>query len=135
MQDLDIKLNKLHIFIIKKIMPKHLLKDIILVVSFIFISVSLSAQKPKYQKENFKVWGKCEMCKTTIEKVAKSIEGVKTARWNEINGKMKVKFNSEKTDLNQIQKAIAAVGYDTELFKASDESYNKLHYCCKYERK
>jgi hypothetical protein len=36
--------------------------------------------------------------------------------------------------LEQIHKAIAAVGYDTELFKATDESYNNLHFCCKYER-
>jgi len=68
---------------------------------FIFISLLLlffvvSAQKPKYQKEDFKVWGKCEMCKTLIEKTVKSIEGIKTARWNVVNGKMKVKFNPEK---------------------------------------
>ena len=92
------------------------------------------AQKPKYKKANFKVWGKCEMCTTTIEKAAKSVDGVKTARWNMVNGKMKVKFNPEKTDLEKIQQAIAFVGYDTELFKATDESYNSLHYCCKYER-
>ena len=134
MQDLDIKLNKLHIFIIKKIMPKHLLKDIILVISFMFIAVSLSAQNPKYQKENFKVWGKCDMCKTLIEKTVKSIEGIKTARWNVVNGKMKVKFNPELTNLDDIHKAIALVGYDTELYKATDESYNNLHFCCKYER-
>ena len=110
------------------------LRKIILLISVIFISVSGYAQKPKYEKENFKVWGKCEMCKTTIEKAAKSVDGVKTARWNMENGEMKVKFNPEKTDLEKIQQAIAFVGYDTELFKATDESYNKLHYCCKYER-
>ena len=51
-----------------------------------------------------------------------------------VDGEMKVKFNPEKTDLEKIQQAIAFVGYDTELFKATDESYNKLHHCCKYER-
>ncbi len=111
------------------------LRKIILFISVVLISVSGYAQKPKYEKENFKVWGKCEMCKTTIEKAVKSVEGVKTARWNMANGKMKVKFNPEKTDVEKIQQAIAFVGYDTELFKATDESYNNLHYCCKYERK
>ena len=100
----------------------------------IFLDTAASAQKPKYEKENFKVWGKCEMCTTTIEKAAKSVEGVKTARWNMVNENIKVKFNPEKTDLEKIQQAIAFVGYDTELFKATNESYNKLHYCCKYER-
>ena len=110
------------------------LRKIILFISVILISVSVFAQKPKYEKVNFKVWGKCEMCKTTIEKAAKSVEGVKTARWNIINGKLKVKFNPEKTNLERIQQLIASVGYDTELFKATDESYDKLHFCCKYER-
>ena len=111
------------------------LRKIILLISVVLISVSVYAQKPKYEKVNFKVWGKCEMCKTTIEKAAKSVEGVKTARWNIVNGKLKVKFNPEKTNLERIQQLIASVGYDTELFKATDESYNKLHYCCKYDRK
>ena len=103
-------------------------------ISFLLVSFMASAQKPKYEKENFKVWGKCEMCKTLIEKTVKSIDGVKTARWNMINGNMKVKFNPELTNLDDIHKAIALVGYDTELYKATDESYNNLHFCCKYER-
>ena len=110
-------------------------KSIALIIGLLLISISIFAQKPKYQKENFKVWGNCEMCKTTIEKAVKLVDGVKTARWNVVNGKMKVKFNTEETTIEQIHKAIAAVGYDTEILKATDESYNKLHYCCKYERK
>ena len=110
-------------------------KSIALIIGLLLISISIFAQKPKYQKENFKVWGNCEMCKTTIEKAVKSVDGVKTARWNVVNGKMKVKFNPKKTTIEQIHKAIATVGYDTELHKATDEIYNKLHYCCKYERK
>ena len=103
-------------------------------ISFLLLFFVSSAQKPRYEKENFKVWGKCDMCKTLIEKTVKSIEGIKTARWNVVNGKMKVKFNPELTNLDDIHKAIALVGYDTELYKATDESYNNLHFCCKYER-
>jgi len=110
------------------------IKNIILIIFLAFFSFTVAAEKPKYQKENFKVWGKCEMCKTTIEKAVKSIDGVKTARWNVVNGNIKVKFNPELTNLDDIHKAIALVGYDTELYKATDESYNNLHFCCKYER-
>ena len=35
----------------------------------------------------------------------------------------------------KIQKAIASVGHDTELYSAKEEDYNNLHSCCKYERK
>ena len=47
---------------------------------------------------------------------------------------MKVKFNSAITNTDKIQQMIAIIGYDTEKNKATDESYNNLHHCCKYER-
>lgn len=109
-------------------------KIILFVVISIF-SFQISAQKIKNVKDVFEVSGNCNMCKTLIEKAAKSVEGVKTARWNVINGNMKVKFNPEITSSDKIQKTIADIGYDTEKYRAEDEVYDKLHYCCKYERK
>lgn len=85
-------------------------------------------------KEKFKVYGSCGMCKTTIENACNSIEGVKAANWNTDSKMISVKFDSSKTNLETIKKAIAGVGYDTEEFRADDVIYNKLHGCCKYER-
>jgi len=98
------------------------------------VCLTAFAQKPKWEKENFQVSGICEMCKTKIETAAKGVEGVKTAKWNVINGKMKVKFNPAITNTDKIQQAIASIGYDTEKHKATDEVYNNLHHCCQYER-
>lgn len=98
------------------------------------VCLTAFAQKPKWEKANFQVSGNCDMCKTKIEKAATGTEGVKTAKWNVINGKMKVKFNPVITNTDKIQQAIAIIGYDTEKYKATDEAYNNLHYCCKYER-
>jgi len=47
---------------------------------------------------------------------------------------MVVKYKSDLTDIDEIQKKIASVGYDTEKYKADDEVYENLHYCCKYDR-
>ncbi len=105
-----------------------------LIFSVFFIATSYS-QNSKYQKQTFKVWGNCGMCKSVIEKAAESIDGVKYARWDSVKGIVKVKFLTNKTDLNEIQKSIANVGYDTEAFRADDDVYNNLHYCCKYARK
>ena len=69
--------------------------QIILLLVFSIFSFQISAQKVKNQKETFEVSGNCDMCKSKIETAAKSVEGVKTARWNVINGNMKVKFNHE----------------------------------------
>ena len=87
-----------------------------------------------YHKAKFKVWGNCEMCQTKIVKAAKSVEGVKKAQWNVATLQMFVKFDAEITTLTKIQKIIAEVGYDNDGYRADNEVYENLHYCCKYER-
>ena len=110
------------------------MKNIALIITFLLICISISAQKPNYTKKTFFVSGNCGMCKKKIEKAAKSVDGIKSAKWNVVNGNMKVKFDTNKTTSDAIQSAIAAVGYDTENYRAKDEVYENLHYCCKYER-
>jgi periplasmic mercuric ion binding protein len=100
----------------------------------IFATINLNAQSKKSQTETFKVWGNCGMCKKTIEKSLNS-KGISKAEWNMETKMMTVVFNPKKISLSQIHKNIARVGYDTEKETASDEVYNKLHGCCKYERK
>ena len=109
------------------------------VVSFVLIILffntsSIQAQDTEIKKESFKVWGNCDMCKTTIEKSIKSKKGVISGKWNVASKKMTIKYDATKTSLDEIKKEIASSGYDTEEFRASDESYQKLHHCCQYER-
>lgn len=85
-------------------------------------------------KEKFKVYGNCDMCKKKIDAAAKSVDGVTSAKWSVSAKTITVKYDSSKTDLDSIKKAIAKAGYDTEEFRAKDETYNELHSCCKYER-
>ena len=85
-------------------------------------------------KEKFKVLGNCGMCNTKIVTAAKSVDGVISAKWSSETEIMVVKFHSEKTNVDEIQKKIASVGYDTEKHKADDETYANLHQCCKYDR-
>ncbi len=82
----------------------------------------------------FKVSGNCEMCKETIEKAAMNLSGVNVAEWDMESRAIHVSFNHDKTSLDQIHKAIAAAGYDTEKEKASEEAYNNLPSCCQYTR-
>ena len=102
------------------------------ILSSLFMAVSIFASA-QTKSENLKVAGECGMCKTKIEKAAKSA-GASYAVWNEDTKELSVKYNSNSSNAAKIQQAIAAVGYDTEKFKATDETYNKLHSCCKYER-
>ena len=113
------------------------MKRILTLLIFIFsiLTFEASAQKIKYEKSSFEVYGNCDMCKTLIETTARSIDGVKMAKWNSTKKTMKVKFNKDLTSIDEIQKAISSIGYDTAKHRAADEVYEKLHYCCKYDRK
>lgn len=48
---------------------------------------------------------------------------------------LSVAYEDTKTSLILIEKAIIAIGYDTENLFADDEVYEMLHSCCKYDRK
>jgi len=89
-------------------------------------------QSAAVQKMSLAVQGACEMCKMKIENTAKAIEGVKAAEWNLRAKILNVEYDPEKTSRSAISKAIAAVGYDTEMDRANDLVYNALPGCCKY---
>ncbi|NOQ24921.1 MAG: efflux RND transporter periplasmic adaptor subunit [Bacteroidales bacterium] len=84
--------------------------------------------------EMFEVGGACEMCKSRIEETALALNGVDQAEWNTEDHILHLSFDAKKVKLNEIHKAIANAGHDTELEKASDEIYNGLPGCCLYER-
>lgn len=87
------------------------------------------------ETSNFYVGGNCGMCKERIETAAKSVDGVKSASWNETSEILTVHFEKAKTQQRKIEEAIAKIGHDTANVKADDDTYNNLHGCCKYERK
>ncbi len=84
--------------------------------------------------ETVKVYGNCGMCKTRIEKAAKSVDGVLKAKWDQKAKEITVTYDPAVTNLEDIEREIAAVGHDTADVRAKDETYNELHSCCKYDR-
>ena len=111
------------------------------VVFALGLGVSSSAQTNDQSKakitsqktESFKVWGKCGMCKARIEKTVKA-EGATSAAWDEKTQMLTVSFDPSKTNRDDLSKKLAAVGHDTEKYKAPDDVYAKLPGCCHYER-
>lgn len=106
-------------------------KSLILVCMFLIGTMAVFAQT---KTEKFKVYGNCGMCQTRIEKAAKSVEGVSKAKWNSDNAMLSVSYDASKVKVEDIHKAVAKVGHDTDLEKANDEVYSNLPGCCKYER-
>ncbi len=78
------------------------------------------------------VRGLCSMCKKNIETAALSVKGVQSAEWDSKKQSVHLVFDKQQTNQEAIEKAITAVGYDTENFKAPDEVYEKLAPCCHY---
>ena len=112
------------------------MKKIILLVLACIFSLSMVAQekKSKNKKVEFKVAGNCGMCEKRIEKAAYSVKGVKSAEWHSEHGDIHLVIDETKCSKEDVAKAIAAVGHDTEFIKAKDEVYDALHGCCMYER-
>jgi mercuric ion binding protein len=108
---------------------------IVLLTAFGITTSAQSTTLPTGQqvKSSFKVWGKCDMCKTRIEKTVKA-EGVTSADWDAKTEMLTVVFNPAKTNIDALSKKLSSVGHDTEKYKAPDDVYAKLPGCCHYER-
>ena len=104
----------------------------LLIIAVFFISLTSFAQN-KNAKASLEVDGVCLMCKERIEKASIKTKGVKSAVWNVETHELKLIFDERKTNLESIQKNILAVGHDVEDLVASDEAYNSVHACCKYQ--
>jgi len=82
---------------------------------------------------SLKVWGKCDLCKARIEKIALS-NGATSADWNIKTKFLTLSYEPGKTTLEYISEKLAKAGHDTGLNSAKDKAYNALPDCCKYER-
>jgi len=113
------------------------MKNIVIGIMLLFVAISAQAQeeKSKNAKYDFEVNGNCEQCKKRIEKAAFSVSGVKSAEWHMDDHTLHLIINEEKCSVLDIKKAIAKVGHDTDEVKATNEVYENLHSCCKYDRK
>jgi periplasmic mercuric ion binding protein len=98
-------------------------------------SAQAGSKSPGQQKtETFKVWGNCDMCKARIEKAVKA-DGATSADWNKNTKILTVTFDPSKTSIDSFSRKLAAVGHDTEKYKADDKAYQALDACCQYERR
>ena len=101
-------------------------------LSFLFILGShFSFAQTKTEK--FKVSGECNTCKKKIETAAKKA-GASYAFWDKDSKVMTIKYDAASSNTTKIQQSIANAGYDTPQYRASDDAYNNLDDCCKYDR-
>jgi len=120
---------------------KRVLLSITLVLSvLVFFACSGSGENEKKDSSkemarlteaSFTVQGACGMCKGRIEKTANGLEGVSEAVWDKETEVVKFAYTSDVT-VDDVHKAIAASGHDTDKLTAPDDVYNALPGCCHY---
>jgi cation transport ATPase len=81
-----------------------------------------------------KVYGNCGMCETRIEEAAAELKGVLKADWSQETKMLHLQYNPEYVSVDDVEKAIAAVGHDTDNHRAPDAVYDELPGCCLYDR-
>ena len=99
---------------------------------WVAFGVNAEPTKKKVIETTFEVRGACGMCETKIEEGVMLLNGVKLADWDRYKQEIVVVYNSKKISENEIHQAIALLGYDTNLVKATDKNYGDLPGCCKY---
>lgn len=116
---------------------KNFVRNILTALLFV-ISVSGFAQKQKTTEtvviktaiycDHCK---QCETCGPKFEKILLKEKGVQMVTLNEKDMTIKVVYNTKKTNLETIRKAISKLGYDADNIKADPIAYEGLDGCCK----
>ena len=108
------------------------MKNILLVISFLFVALSSNAQQKKpITVKIMTPTVQCEMCKERIEEYLSEEEGILKTVVNFKQKYVTVTYLTDRTNLENIKTAIANTGYDAEDVKAAPDAYNKLPKCCK----
>jgi mercuric ion binding protein len=108
---------------------------ILLTIAFTFISAS-SAYSGDNEKATISVPTiQCGMCKKNIARALKNLEGVNSVQVDIENKTAVVTYDDSKTNLNSLEDAVTAAGYDANDKKADPVAYEKLSDCCKVQEK
>ncbi len=73
----------------------------------------------------------CEQCKIRIETYLKRHDGVAEATVNFRKGETRVKFITDRINIEEIKTAIANCGYEADDIPATEDAYNRLPLTCK----
>lgn len=73
----------------------------------------------------------CELCKKRIESYIKSYDGIQEVIVNYKKGETRVKFLTDRINIEEIKAYIANCGYDADDVPAAEDIYNRLPITCK----
>ncbi|MCB0739523.1 MAG: cation transporter [Chitinophagaceae bacterium] len=107
-------------------------KGILLSFTIAAFSIAASAQTKPVEIVTIKTPNAlCPACKKRIEDYVKRYDGVLQVTVNYHKAETKVKFLTDRTNIEIIKAAIANCGYDADDVPASEDAYKRLPLSCK----
>ncbi|MCM0059574.1 MAG: DUF3347 domain-containing protein [Algoriphagus sp.] len=106
---------------------------ILMAIMALLSSTAINAQIKNTKTESVKIYGNCQMCEVTIERVG-NVKNEAEVDWNKETKMATITYDANLTNPDEILKRIALAGYDSDQFLAPDKAYAMLSECCQYER-
>lgn len=116
---------------------KSFLKTFLMFGMLFLCSGSLYAQNKAVQTATIKTTiycDHCKVCETCGKQFNRTLlreKGIQMVMLDEKEMTIQVTYNSKKTDLAKIKKAISKLGYDADEVQADAVAYEALDGCCK----
>ena len=103
----------------------------ITIFTFLSLLFLVSCDTTDYPQTEFFVRGNCGMCEDRIEDTIEDLDGVKKVEWDQATKTAKVWYDAALVNQDQMEKAAADAGHETEKFQSPEAVYNALPMCCK----
>ena len=105
---------------------------VLLITFFLLFSQWVIAQVKPIQTAVVKIpQALCIQCKSRLEYQVKRLDGVIEFIVNYRKGEARLKFYTDRTDIEQVKTMISNTGYDADDVLANPDAYNRLPISCK----
>ena len=111
-------------------MKKLILLSIILIVGCLSIKNQGKSNNLQIDEINIPT-AQCNMCVANIENALNEIDGILKYKVELETYRVKVKYNTDKLSLQNIEQLISKAGYQANNSPADVDAYNKLAICCR----
>lgn len=109
------------------------MKKYFLTLLIAVIGVTAFAQKSKTETITIQTNGVCGKCKDIFAENIPYFKGITDYSYDMETAKVKVTYNPQKTNPDEIRKGISHLGYNADNIKADAKAREKLPACCRTE--
>lgn len=107
-------------------------KPLLVLLAFTGLSLGASAQIKALKDTTISTPTiQCDMCKSRLEPFLKRIDGVTFVNVAVKKKQVRVKYLTDRTNIEMIKASIANAGYDANEIAANPDAYKMLPKCCK----